>query len=126
MVKCGLNTERILLVEDEPSNCEVFLAVLAREGFDVVVAANGKVAEDKLKAKDYDLLIIDPKTPVMHGKELYKLISQRYPELLNRIIFTTGDLIDVENHEFLELFGEPYLAAKFMEGRDKRLKNSPK
>ncbi|GAI74307.1 unnamed protein product, partial [marine sediment metagenome] len=104
MVKCGLNTKRILLVEDEPPICDVCLGILAGEGFDVVVAANGKVAEDKLKAKDYDLLIIDLRTPVMDGKELYKLISRRYPELLNRIIFTTGDFIDAENQEFLELF----------------------
>ena len=39
--------------------------------------------------EDYDLLVIDIKTPVMNGKEFYQNIKDRHPKLLDRLIFTT-------------------------------------
>ena len=113
MMNYRLNAKRILLVEDEPSVCDVCLRVLTDEGFDVDVAANGRVAVDKIAKRDYDLIIIDLKTPVMDGKKLYKIIGEQYPKLLDRIVFTTGDYIVAENQEFLEALGEPFLAKPF-------------
>ncbi len=113
MTNYGLSAKRILLVEDEPSVCDVCLKVLTNQGFDVEIAANGRVAVDKIAERDYDLIIIDLKTPVMDGKELYKIIGERYPKLLDSIVFTTGDYMVEENQEFLEALGEPFLAKPF-------------
>ena len=104
---------RILVVEDEPAICQICLRVFTSEGFEVDIAVDGDVAQDMLGEKDYDLCLIDIKTPVMNGKQLYQVIIGKHPELLNRVIFTTGDVMDGYTQRFLELAGRPYLLKPF-------------
>jgi DNA-binding response OmpR family regulator len=105
--------KRILVVEDEPAIYQVCLRVLTREGFEVENAINGMVAEDKLRERDYDLVIIDIRTPVTNGKQLYQSIIKEYPKLTDRVIFTTGDVVDSYTQRFLELASRPFLPKPF-------------
>lgn len=77
------------------------------------IAVNGDVAQDMLGKKDYDLCLIDIRTPVMNGKRLYQVIIGKHPELTNGVIFTTGDVADVYIQRFLELTRRPYLLKPF-------------
>jgi len=104
---------RILVVEDEPAICQVCQRILTSEGFEVDIAANGNVAQDMLGKKEYDLCLIDIRTPVMNGKQLYQVIIDKYPKLANRVIFATGDVMDGYTQRFLELAGRPYLLKPF-------------
>jgi CheY-like chemotaxis protein len=51
--------------------------------------------------------------PVMNGKELFQVIASRYPRLVSRVIFSTGDVIDGYTQHFLELTGRPHLSKPF-------------
>ena len=93
--------KRILVVEDEPSISQVCVRTLASEGFLVDTAANGLVAQGKLLQKDYDLILIDVRTPLMNGKQLYHHISEKHPELVSRIVFTTGDVLGSDTQHFI-------------------------
>ena len=104
---------RILVVEDEPAICQVCQRILTSEGFEVDIAANGNVAQDMLGKKEYDLCLIDIRTPVMNGKQLYQVIIDKYPKLVDRVIFATGDTMDGYTQRFLELAGRPYLLKPF-------------
>ncbi|GAJ13336.1 unnamed protein product [marine sediment metagenome] len=106
--------KKILIVEDEPAISQVCLIVLTGEGFEVDVAADADVAQKMLGKKDYDLCLIDIKIPVMTGKELYQVIIKKYPNLVNGVIFTTGDVMNEYTQRFLlELAGRPYLLKPF-------------
>ena len=105
--------KRILIVEDEPGIRQVCQRALTSQGYHIDFATNGAIAEDMLLQKDYDLLLIDIKTPVMNGKEFYKNIEGRYPKLLDRIIFTTGDVISDDTLGFLKQTGRPFLLKPF-------------
>jgi CheY-like chemotaxis protein len=70
----------ILVVEDEPSISQVCLRTLNADGFDVDIAINGVIAQDMLAKKEYDLCLIDIRTPVMNGRELYQHIKEEHPE----------------------------------------------
>jgi DNA-binding response OmpR family regulator len=109
----GDNVRRILVVEDEPAICEICLKVLTGEGFEVEIANNGKKGEEKLQEKEYDLILLDLRTPVMDGKQLYKHISEKYPELASRVIFTSGEVVGDDIQGFLELAGRPFLPKPF-------------
>lgn len=109
----NFGAKRILVVEDEPVICDICIRVLTGEGFKVDIAANGELAEARLKEGDYDLILIDIKTPVMNGKELYQWINEKYPELVSRVIFTTGDTAEVHTQRFLKLAQRPYLPKPF-------------
>ena len=103
----------ILVVEDEPGIRQVCQRALTRQGYQVDFVTNGATAEDMLIKEDYDLLVIDIKTPVMNGKEFYQNIKDRHPKLLDRLIFTTGDVISSDTQDFLKQTGRPFLLKPF-------------
>jgi DNA-binding response OmpR family regulator len=113
MKKSGARAGRVLVVEDEPSISQVCLRVLGKEGFEVDIAENGVEAQQKIKAKDYDICLIDIVTPIMDGKRLYHWIKKEHPELVTRVVFTTGDSINPDTRSFLEGAERPLLAKPF-------------
>jgi DNA-binding response OmpR family regulator len=66
-----------------------------------------------LGEKEYDLVLIDVRTPVMNGKQLYQSIVEGYPDLANGVIFTTGDLLGGDTKNFLEKSGRLFLPKPF-------------
>src|SRR5215831_15541458 len=63
---------RILIVDDEPSMRDMLRIVLRRDGFDVVVAANGREAVDTLQRERVDLLLSDIRMPDVGGVEVLR------------------------------------------------------
>ncbi len=113
MKNTGAILRRILVVEDEPVISRVCVQTLAGEGFKVDIAVNGSVAEGMLGQGDYDLVLIDIRTPVMNGKQLYQTIVEKHPELVSRVIFTTGDVLGGDTESFLEESGRLFLPKPF-------------
>jgi two-component system, sensor histidine kinase and response regulator len=62
-------TTRILLVEDNPVNREVGIALLRAVGVSVEVAADGLEALDRVAASGHDLILMDMQMPCMDGLE---------------------------------------------------------
>ncbi len=58
---------QFLLVEDDLINQEIALAVLLDMGINVDVANNGQEAVAQFMEKDYDLILMDMRMPVMDG-----------------------------------------------------------
>jgi len=69
---------RLLLVEDNPVNQRVVLAMLRKRQFRVDVASNGRQALDKLEAEvePYHLVLMDVQMPVLDGLETTRLIRR--------------------------------------------------
>jgi DNA-binding response OmpR family regulator len=105
--------KRILVVEDEPAICEVCSRSLNTLGFDVDIANNGNMAKDRLSKGDYTLILIDMKTPIMNGRQLYHYINEKYPNLADRVIFTSGDVMGGDTQRFLEQTNRPFLPKPF-------------
>ena len=113
MKKRGAGAKRILVVEDEPAICDVCQRVLASEGFEVDIAVNGKVAQDIIEEKQYNLFLIDIRLPVMNGMELYQWLKEKHPQLASRVIFTTGSVMGGDTQSFLEQVTRPFLPKPF-------------
>ena len=113
MKSSGAETKTILVVEDEPAISQVCQRVLNSEGLEVDIAADGSVAQEMLAKKDYDLALIDLRTPVMNGKELYHWIKEKHPGLVKRVIFTTGDVLGGDSKSFLEQAERLFLPKPF-------------
>ncbi len=104
---------RVLVVEDEPSISQFCLRVLSGEGYEVDIAVNGKVAQEMINKKRYDCCLVDIRTPVMSGKELYRWLKEKNPELASHVIFTSGDLLGGDTKTFLEQCARPFLPKPF-------------
>jgi DNA-binding response OmpR family regulator len=103
----------ILVVEDEPAICQVCLRTLTAEGYEVDIAVNGAIAEKMLGGKDYDLCLIDLRTPIMNGKQLYQLILERHPRMADKVVFTTGDVLGDKLEALIGDAKRPYLPKPF-------------
>lgn len=91
----------ILAVDDEQEIMMLLRRILEGEGHRVVVANNGLEAQTALKVQQFDLILCDLKMPGMNGRDLYHYVQQEYPDLTDRIIFTTGDTVSEESWTFL-------------------------
>jgi len=49
----------------------------------------------------------------MDGKQLYHYVKEKFPAMVARIMFTTGDTVSEENRVFVEQSGRPLLAKPF-------------
>ena len=103
----------ILVVEDEPSISQVCTKVLTKNGYKVDVATNAKIAQEILDVREYDLCLLDIRTPAMNGIELYQWLMKKHPEQANRIIFTSGYTYNQDADETLSLFEGQFLAKPF-------------
>ncbi|MBI4188598.1 MAG: response regulator [Chloroflexi bacterium] len=104
---------KILVVEDEPAISQVCQRVLVSEGIEVDIAVNGEIAQNMIEKKQYDLCLIDIRTPVMNGKELYNWLQNEHPQMAGRVIFTTGDTMGGDTQSFLEQTARPFLPKPF-------------
>jgi two-component system response regulator PilR (NtrC family) len=77
---------RILVVDDERSMRELMAIVLKREGYDVLLAENGRTAIAVLQKEPVDLLISDIKMPDVSGVEVLRAAKAIDQDILGIMI----------------------------------------
>lgn len=81
---------KVLVVEDDPDVCEMVCRVLQETGYEVDAAATSQAAMRKVRAGDYDLLILDLILPDSDGVILQGKMKRIAPGLETKTIFMTG------------------------------------
>jgi diguanylate cyclase (GGDEF)-like protein/PAS domain S-box-containing protein len=66
---------RILCVDDEPNNLSLLEAILTPRGFEVVLAASGQQALEKIATEQIDICLLDAMMPEMDGFEVCRRIK---------------------------------------------------
>jgi two-component system sensor histidine kinase/response regulator len=64
----------ILLVEDNAVNQKLGISMLEKMGHDVTLAANGQLAVDAVRSKQFDLILMDIQMPVLSGLDATRAI----------------------------------------------------
>jgi two-component system response regulator PilR (NtrC family) len=81
-----LKAPRILVADDERSMRELLAIVLRREGYEVLLAENGKAAIDLLERESIDVLISDIKMPDMSGVDVLRAAKKVDQDILGIMI----------------------------------------
>jgi two-component system, NtrC family, response regulator HydG len=81
-------SQRILIVDDDRSSCEILSKILSLRGYQVDVAYSGAKALELVDRNDYGLALIDYRMPGMDGVELYRRIREMRPGMVG--VFVTG------------------------------------
>jgi CheY-like chemotaxis protein len=104
---------RVLIVDDEPAIRNILARTLSSQGHQPQTVSSGKAALALLQERPYDLLVADLKMNGVSGIDLYKILKKRCPEMADRTVFITGDIMAEETNKFLASAGRPYLAKPF-------------
>lgn len=78
--------EKVLCVDDDPSFLELYRLQLSEEGYQVIVARDGKEALRKFEEESPDLVVMDIYMPVKNGLETLAAMlvkKRRIPIVLN-------------------------------------------
>ncbi|MBM3118344.1 MAG: response regulator transcription factor [Chloroflexi bacterium] len=101
---------KILLVEDEAKVCELVKAYLAKDGYDVIIAADGKAAIEQAHRHKPDLILLDLNLPELDGLEVCRAIRKQSNV---PIIMLTARDEEVDKVVGLEMGADDYVTKPF-------------
>ena len=109
---------KVLVIDDEAVIREGLRQTLGAEGYQVVVAEDGKVGLDKLQKDSFQLVITDLKMPVMTGIEVLKTIQILQPDV--PVIIMTGyatvdSAVDAMKNGAFDYLTKPFLPEEILE-----------
>jgi CheY-like chemotaxis protein len=83
---------RILVVDDEPAIRDFLSRILARIGYEPVVAADGDAALAIVRSAPPDAILCDHRMAGMSGTAFHEIIAETSPDLARRFAFMSGDV----------------------------------
>ena len=101
---------KILLVDDEPKVCELIRAYLVKDGYDVIIAADGKTAIEQAQRHKPDLILLDLNLPELDGLEVCRTIRRQSNV---PIIMLTARDEETDKIVGLELGADDYVTKPF-------------
>jgi len=103
----------ILIVEDEDLLRKFIATVLLSEGYYVQECENGEEAIEMLQKGSFDIIVSDMKMSGVSGQNLYAYVQKNHPDLVDRMLFITGDVLGRETQDFFKITGCKYLEKPF-------------
>ncbi len=105
-----MSSEKILVVDDEPSIREIVTLYLKRSGYEVITAADGQVAVDVLARQTFDLVVLDLMLPRVDGLEITRRLraTSQTP-----IIMLTARSEEIDRILGLEMGADDYVTKPF-------------
>ena len=106
----SLSTPHILIIDDEPSICELVTEYLGDNDMRVTSRASGKDLFDVIDREAIDLVLLDLKLPGEDGMQLARAVRER---ATIPIILLTGRKEEVDRVMGLELGADDYVTKPF-------------
>ena len=104
----------LLLIEDERSVMDFIRIALERNGYSCATASSGVEGLKLLQSGKFGGIISDMRTPGgVSGADVYTWIVANKPDLKEKMLFITGDLVNEETMKALTDTGVPYIEKPF-------------
>jgi CheY-like chemotaxis protein len=109
-----MNDCPILVIDDEPAVVAFVRAALERSGYSVHSVTSGVEALEALERGNFCGVISDMRTPGgVTGADVHAWLAAHRRELIGRIIFITGDIVNEETRRLLGATGAPCIEKPF-------------
>ena len=93
---------KVLAVDDEPVITDLLTRILTGLGHEVDTAPDGAEALRMINLTDYDAILLDVKMPGLGGPEVLRCLEGLRPEIVDRVLFITGDTVSPGTQSFLQ------------------------
>ncbi len=104
----------VLVIEDEPSVMSFVRTALERAGYAVATAASGVEALPLLEQGEFLGVVSDMRTPGgVDGADVHAWLATHRPNLVSKLIFITGDIVNEETAQTLIKTGAPCVEKPF-------------
>lgn len=114
---------KILLADDEPVVCRLYLQMLEGSGFEVVTAMDGQEAYDRAMAETFDLMILDLNMPRLDGFEVLekmKAESKNVPVIVMTGHFPEEVVADrLEGLKVMDVLRKPVMITTLLDAVNK-------
>ncbi len=108
-----MSNKRILVVDDEPHLIRSLTFILAKEGYDVSMAADGEEALQKIAENKPDLIFLDIMMPKKNGYEVCETI-RKVPELNSiYIIMLSAKGWDIDRAKAISVGANEFMSKPF-------------
>ncbi|HUY30759.1 MAG TPA: response regulator transcription factor [Acidimicrobiales bacterium] len=104
-------SQRVLVVDDEPSISDAVATVLRYEGYEVEVAASGYAALSRAQNEPFDLVVLDVMLPDIDGLEVTRRLRADGVQVPVLFLTARGEVDDLV--EGLAAGGDDYVAKPF-------------
>lgn len=105
-----MSANRILAVDDAPRNLKLLADLLTGSGFEVVTAASGAEALERIAAEPPDLVLLDVMMPGMSGYDVCRAIRENPATRLLPVVMVTALEASEERVKGLESGADDFLA----------------
>jgi PAS domain S-box-containing protein len=95
----------VLVLDDETDIATMIAEILRQDGHVVEIAKDALSALRIIEHADVDLIVSDLRMPGLDGPGLYHAIREKRPELIDRLLFITGDVLAADIDRFLTRTG---------------------
>ncbi len=102
--------DKVLVVEDEPVLLGTLKYNLARQGYEVLTANDGRVAVDLARREHPDIIVLDIMLPGLDGLEVCRLLRQ---EMNVPILMLTARAEEMDKIIGLEIGADDYMTKPF-------------
>jgi len=103
----------VLVLDDEIALRNALLRFLERRGIHGVGVSDGAEALRVLQQRRFDVIISDVRMPGMSGREFLERLQRDRPELVARVVFSTGDTFAPDTAALLKESGLPTVTKPF-------------
>ena len=110
MQPAGHKTYRLLVVDDNPYNCEIMGQILIEAGYDVHIASGGRQAIDLLETQTFDLMLLDLMMPEISGEDVLQRIRSQQPMAKIPVVIITARASEEDRLQGLSLGADDYIA----------------
>ncbi|WP_430786381.1 response regulator [Virgibacillus flavescens] len=93
--------KHILVVDDQPGICLLLYEVFTNEGYQVTTANTGKEAIEQMQTRNFDLIMLDYKLPVMDGLDVLRQMEKENIDLPSILMSGLAEEISKEGEECL-------------------------
>lgn len=121
---------RLFVIDDEATIRAAIQRFLSRRGWEVEEAEDGRMGLERLLHSapgQYDVIMCDMRMPRCSGIDLHDVLLKSRPDLVDRLIFSTGDVASVESASFFSATQCPVIEKPFellaLEGALERIRD---